>query len=161
MLIFFKLISFIFIIANVSASQKHPIPRFVSLRSSSVNLHVGPGGQYPVEWRYIRAHLPLEIIAEFDTWRLVRDITGTEGWIHQSLLTGRRFVIIANTTQNLRSSSDSRSSVIARLEPGVIAKVVECDTKWCRIDVRSNVGNYRGWLERSAIWGVYPNETKF
>ena len=50
-----------------------PLPRFVSLRSAEVNMRAGPSVRYPVEWVYRRAGLPVEVIAEFDTWRKVRD----------------------------------------------------------------------------------------
>ena len=78
-----------------------PLPRYVSLRSNSVNLHVGPGKNYPVEWRYVLQNLPVEIIAEFDTWRQIRDWQGTQGWVHKSLLSGRRTVWVLHKQRPL------------------------------------------------------------
>jgi SH3-like domain-containing protein len=37
----------------------------------------------------------MEIIQEFDNWRRVRDSDGSEGWINQSLLSGKRTAIAA------------------------------------------------------------------
>src|SRR3990167_9515481 len=67
-----------------------PLPRFVSLRAEEVNMRAGPGVRYPVDWVYKRKNMPVEVIAEFGTWRKVRDIQGTQGWIHQSMLSSNR-----------------------------------------------------------------------
>jgi len=157
---------FLFLIFDFSgfvhAEQALPVPRFVSVRSNAANFHVGPGSQYPVEWRYIRTHLPLEVIAEFDTWRQVRDFQGTQGWVHKSLLNGKRYVIIVNKSRCLRESPNQNGSPVAYVEPGVVARAIECQGDWCKIEVRDpNDKTHKGWVKRRAIWGVYPNEVKF
>jgi SH3-like domain-containing protein len=133
------------------------VPRFASLRAKEVNVHVGPGTQYPIEWKLVKTSLPVEIIAEFDTWRKIRDWQGTEGWVHKSLLSGRRTVIVIGEIRNLYKKATTAAPIVARLQPGVVAKVLECDNTWCRIDAN----RYRGWIERKMIWGVYPQESKF
>lgn len=138
-----------------------PIPRFVSLRSDEVNVRTGPGRQYPIEWVYVRAGLPVEIIAEFDTWRRIRDREGSQGWVHQSLLSGRRSAIItaAETVTVLRRPTVVDQPV-ARLEPGVQVRLDECpgeaaeNNGWCRIEI----GGHNGWLPREQLWGLYPDE---
>ena len=72
-----------------------PLPRFVSLKAQRVNMRVGPGRDYKVEWMYTKAGLPLEILQEYDNWRKVRDPEGNEGWILHSLLSGERTAIVA------------------------------------------------------------------
>ena len=67
-----------------------PVPRFVSLKADKVNMHIGPAKTYETKWLYQRAGLPVEIVAEFENWRRMRDADGTEGWMNQSLLSGRR-----------------------------------------------------------------------
>ena len=101
--------------------------------------------------------MPVEVIAEFGTWRKIRDIQGTQGWIHQSLLSNSRFVTITGQTRTLRRRADSQAPAVARLEPGVGAQILECpaDNGWCRI----SVGGYDGWMRRVEFWGVYPTET--
>lgn len=139
-----------------------PLPRYVSLRSNAVNLHVGPGNNYPTEWKYVRQGLPVEIIAEFDTWRRIRDWQGTQGWVHKSLLSGRRTVWILHKIRPLRNSPDENSKVIAQLEPGIIGKALRCQGNWCKIEIKSShYGTYSGWVKRRCLWGIYPNETKF
>ena len=141
--------------APALAADDLPIPRFVSLSSGEVNLRTGPGTRYPIDWVYTKKNLPVEIINEFDTWRKVKDIQGSEGWVHKSMISGYRYGIIKDDEHIVRSSPKHESIVIARLEPGVIVKVDTCEKLWCDISVN---GNYRGWVEKEALWGVYPQE---
>jgi SH3-like domain-containing protein len=141
-----------------AAEKAEIIPRFVSLRADVVNLRIGPGDRYPVEWVYHRRGLPVEIIAQLDQWRRVRDSQGTEGWVHQRLVTGTRNVIVKDAQRVLYADADSTSPPVAKLDPGVIAHLLECRKEWCRIEAQSTTEALRGWLTRDEIWGVYPNE---
>ena len=139
-----------------------PLPRFVSLKSQRINMRVGPGKDYKVNWLYLKKGLPMEIIQEFDHWRKVRDPEGQEGWIYHSLLSGKRTAIVSpwnreNRSQvvDLRESPSESSAMVAKLEPGVIAKISYCEFKWCAIEV----DRFEGFVEQSALWGVYPDET--
>ena len=67
-----------------------PVPRFVSLKSDRVNVRGGPTKDHDVAWVYTRAGMPVEITAEFENWRRIRDWEGAEGWVYHSLLSGRR-----------------------------------------------------------------------
>jgi len=132
-----------------------PIPRFVSLRSNEVNLRTGPGLTYPIDWIYKRDGMPVEVIEEFDTWRKIRDWQGTEGWVHQSMLDGKRDFLITGERRTMRLAPQEDARPAARLEPGVIGQLIECDPIWCRAEVQG----YRGWLKREWFWGIYPSET--
>jgi len=133
-----------------------PIPRFVSLRSNEVNLRTGPGLTYPIEWIYKRKAMPVEVVEEFDTWRKIRDWEGSEGWVHQSMLDGKRsFLVTASEVYEMRLAPDYGAHPAARLSPGVIGDLLECGPDWCRAEVQG----YRGWVERSKIFGVLPKET--
>jgi len=140
-----------------------PLPRFVSLKSGRVNLRNGPGTDYPTTWVYRRAGLPLEVIKEFEGWRQVRDAEGTTGWVVQSFLSGRRTALVlpwevkadAPAPQVKIRNDDSESArVVAVVEAGVIANVVSCDGKWCRVSVDA----FRGYIEQNKLWGVYERE---
>jgi SH3-like domain-containing protein len=139
---------------NLGSETKLPIPRFVSLRSNEVNLRTGPGTNYPVDWVFVRHGLPVEIIAEFDVWRKIRDWQGTIGWVHQSMLDGRRTARITGEERELRSEPAESASIVARLAPGAIGRLLECEGAWCKIDAQG----YRGWLPRDEFWGTYPDE---
>ena len=92
-----------------------PLPRFVSLRAEEVNMRAGPGVRYPVDWVYKRKNMPVEVIAEFGTWRKVRDIQGTQGWIHQSMLSSNRWVTITGPARTLRRKEIGRASCRERV----------------------------------------------
>jgi SH3-like domain-containing protein len=130
------------------------LPRFASLRSDRVNLRVGPGENYPIEWVLTRKDLPVEIVKEFEHWRMIRDWQGTQGWVHERMLAGKRQVIVKGAIRALHRRPDAASPVTARAEPGVIARLMECQGPWCRIET-PDAG---GWVQRSEIWGVYPDE---
>ena len=130
------------------------LPRFAVLHADKVNLRAGPGDRYPIQWVYLRKDWPVEIIAQFDHWRRVRDWEGTEGWVHEKMVTNRREVIVTGGIRALRQAPDHNGGLIARAEPGVMAKLLECRAEWCRIEA----GDRTGWVQRSDVWGVYPNE---
>ena len=134
-----------------------PLPRFVSLRANEVNLRTGPGVQYPIDWVFRRQNLPVEIIAEFKTWRKIRDWQGEQGWIHQSMVGGKRTVIITGNTRNLRSKANAKSPSVARVENHVIGNLLSCPGAegWCRLEV----DGFKGWLRRVEFWGVHRNES--
>ena len=133
-----------------------PLPRFASLRSDEVNVRTGPGTRYPVDWVFKRKGMPVEIVAEYENWRKIRDWQGASGWVHQSLLTGKRSFIIAAKPASLHKTPANAAEVVAKLEPEVMGEIRSCAGDWCR--VRVSGGGVSGWLERTAFWGVYKSE---
>lgn len=139
-----------------------PLPRFVSLKSKSVNLRVGPSLDYAVAWRYLKSGIPVEIIQEYDNWRRVRDADGTEGWVNQALLSGDRTAVTAPWMRgkgesifvNMRREPQSTGAIIARMEPGVVVHVGECNGDWCHAEAQGT----EGWISQGEIWGAYPGE---
>ncbi len=130
-----------------------PLPRFVSLRTAEVNLRSGPGVRYPILWVFHRKDWPVEIVDEFDNWRHIRDLRGTRGWVHRSMLQGRRFVVVQGAAaQPLQAEDSLESGVVARLEPGVIAHLDDdCAVQsWCPV----SVGSFSGWLPAAVLYGV-------
>ena len=131
-----------------------PVPRFVSLKSDVVNMRVGPGHEYPLQWVYLRKNLPLKVISEFDVWRKVVDHEGETGWIHGQLVSLKRYSIITSSNAKLRADPDRQGSVTAIAEAGVLMEIQYCEGQWCRLGTESA----KGWLERHQFWGVLPNE---
>lgn len=131
-----------------------PVPRFVTLRSGEVNVRTGPGVRYPVEWVFTRKEMPVEITAEFDTWRRIRDWEGSEGWVHQSMLSGKRGIVVLGTQRVVRREPLPESPTVARAQPGVMGWLSKCKGEWCQVDLKG----YKGWLKRAEVWGVYPDE---
>jgi len=131
-----------------------PLPRFVSLAAERVNVRFGPGKQYPVNWMFARKGLPVEIIEEFDTWRKIRDHDGEEGWIHASLLSSRRTIMVIGEVRAVRRTPSTDAREVLRAEPGVIGTLFDCEETWCRVEIEGR----RGWLQRSEFWGTRPGE---
>jgi SH3-like domain-containing protein len=142
-----------------------PIPRYVSLKTDRVNLREGPSKDNRTAWVFQRAGLPVEITAEYETWRRIRDAEGTEGWVLHSLLSGRRTAVVMPWAKGeqppipLYERADERSEVVAQLQPNVITSVKQCTGSWCRVTVAQpehrDVG---GFIRQDRLWGVYPNE---
>jgi SH3-like domain-containing protein len=141
--------------AQVGRATGLPLPRFVSLSADEVNLRFGPGEDHPIAWILTRDGLPVEIVEEFDTWRQVRLHDGETGWIHSSLLSSRRTILVTGEIRALRQSPDPEARIVLRAEPGVIGDLLDCNEGWCRIEIAGR----RGWLPRDHFWGTLPNET--
>lgn len=145
---------YLFKIANAD-SAKLSVPRFVSIKSNEVNARTGPHPQSSIEWIFVKKGEPVEITEEYEHWRLVRDINSDGGWIHASVLSAKRFVIITgNNTVSLLSASANNSKVIAKIAPGVRCQLYKATDSWCKIQC----AQYKGWVQKNLLWGVYANE---
>ena len=144
------------ITASVETGQvtNRPIPRFVSLKASEGNVRRGPSLTHRIDWVFKRRDMPLRITAEYGNWRRVEDRDGMGGWIHYSLLSGTRTVLVEKDMLTLHARPDPASLVTAALEMGVVARVSECNPEWCYL--RS--GGFKGWAPKARLWGVRPQE---
>jgi len=134
------------------------VPRFVSLKSDRVNVRSGPNKDQEVRWVYTRAGMPVEITAEFDNWRRIRDWEGAEGWVYHSLLSGKRSAMVVPSLKDelvpLYESANAESSVVARLQSGVLGQLKSCNGLWCEFAGK----NFSGWIRQERLWGAYPDE---
>ncbi len=144
---------------QVGTATKLPLPRFASLKTDRVNLREGPSKDHPTKWVYQRAGLPVEITAEFEIWRRIRDSEGVDGWVLHSLLSGRRTALVTPSKKGENSKVYARpsegSDLAATLQSGVIVNLRKCDGSWCQVDG----DGFKGYIEQYKLWGVYPNET--
>lgn len=136
-----------------------PVPRFVSLKSGRANVRRGPGTDYPIDWVYRKSGVPLEVIAESNNWRRIRDHEGDGGWIWHSMLDGERTAIIDATEEDgapvaLHVEPNVGSGVVAYAEKGLVAHVTSCNAQWCHLEAKG----YEGWVRQQLLWGVYPGE---
>jgi len=140
---------------ETSSHSNLPVPRFATIGSTRVHMRQGPGRDHRILWVFEdQRGLPVEIIAETETWRQIRDPDGDEGWVHRSLLSRSRSVIVLGSRQTLRRSADPEAPAVAYLNPRVVARVSTCDPNWCEV----TVGRYTGFLRHEGVWGVYPGE---
>jgi len=144
--------------AGGDATSSLPVPRFVSLKTDRVNVRGGPDKDHDVTFIYTRIGWPVEITAEFENWRRIRDSDGSEGWVYHSLLSGKRMAVVQlkskTDLEQLRAKPDAQSPVTARLQNGVLGAIKHCTGTWCYF---SGEG-FDGWIEQNRLWGVYPDE---
>lgn len=133
-----------------------PLPRYVSVKAAEANVRRGPSLTHRIDWVFKRRNMPVEITAEYGHWRRVRDRDGAGGWVHYSLLSGVRHVIVDHDMLALHVRPDPKTAISARVELGVIARLEKCTPDWCRL----NAGGYRGWAPKDKLWGVKPDELK-
>jgi SH3-like domain-containing protein len=135
-----------------------PVPRFVSIKADRVNVRGGPDKDHDVAFIYTRVGWPVEITAEFENWRRIRDSDGSEGWVYHSLLSGKRMAAVRLKSKTalapLHAKPDAQSPVTAQLQVGVLGAVKACTGTWCRLVGRG----FDGWIEQNSLWGVYPGE---
>jgi SH3-like domain-containing protein len=144
--------------AGDAATGGLPVPRFVSLKTDRVNVRGGPDKDHDVAWIYTRVGWPVEITAEFENWRRIRDSDGTEGWVYHSLLSGKRTAAVQLKAKTdlapLHAKPETDSAVTAQLQSGVLGTIKRCTGIWCRFTGEG----FDGWIEQNRLWGVYPNE---
>ncbi len=127
-----------------------PLPRYASLASNRIHMRTGPGKQFPIRWIYVRAGIPVKIVAESEEWRQVVDPDGEKGWIHGNLLSSRHTVLVTGKRiRMLRRSPEVEARVLLKVEPGVIGDLVRCEANWCMVEITG----VRGWMARDALWG--------
>jgi SH3-like domain-containing protein len=147
--------------AETTAAQQRgavtnlPLPRYVTLKAREGNARRGPGLTHRIDWVFTTAGMPLRITAEHDNWRRVEDVDGLGGWVHYSLLSGVRAVLVQTELADLRSRPQADAPALLRAETGVIARLLACQTDWCELAI----GSEKGWMEKSMLWGVEPDES--
>lgn len=149
--------------AAVGPETKLPLPRYVSLNASKINVRRGPGLAYRIDWVFRRDRLPVRVIDEYEGWRRIRDHEGEDGWVYHALISGRRTVLVTAPGALLRREPVGAPlgtacreapalprDAVACAEAGVIAALEACRPDWCLIETAGR----SGWVPKSAIWGV-------
>ncbi len=131
-----------------------PVPRFVSIDADAVNVRAGPGKRYPVRWKFVREGLPVMVVEEFKDWHRIRDSDGAEGWVHTSLLSGRRMALVRGTTRPLRRAPDRAAPILLLAEAGVQGRLLGCRPLWCKIEIADRIG----WMQRLHFFGALDEE---
>ena len=131
-----------------------PIPRFVSLKASKGNVRRGPSLTHRIDWILKLRNMPLQVVAEHGHWRKVVDFEGAGGWIHYSLLSGARTILVQEDSVDILNHPVPNTLINAKLERNVLAWLTACEIQWCQI----SAGGYKGWAPKTALWGVSDDE---
>jgi SH3-like domain-containing protein len=131
-----------------------PLPRYVTLKGSEGNARRGPSLTHRIDWTFTLSGMPLKITAEHENWRRVEDADGVGGWVHYALLSGTRSVLVTEDMAEFRQAPELAAPVVLQAEYGVVARLLECSAEWCRLSAEGT----RGWVRKTALWGVEPGE---
>ncbi len=127
-------------------------PRFATLKSDEVNVRVGPGEHFPIQFVFNRAHLPVQIVREFEgDWKQVKDHLGSVGWVHKRMLTGKKWVFVRKSGI-LRKDGNPKSKPLAKLETGVICPFKKCENGYCKLTLKAPA--VTGWFPQENLWGA-------
>lgn len=140
-------------VANVSLAGV--LPRFVSLKSNETNLRTGPSKNYPIKWVIKSKGEPVEVVSEFEQWREIKDKDGDSGWVHETMLSGNRYVVVTGDSSQFLYRNDDGEKKIAKIDPGVRARLLKCNENRCYV----SIDKHKGWVVRETLWGIYKTET--
>jgi SH3-like domain-containing protein len=141
--------------ATPAAAQEKQPPYWASIASGQAMTHTGPGRNYPNVWLYQRRDLPVRVVKKYDNWRLIQDPDGAQGWMLVTMLSDRRTAIVKpGQPRPVRVGAYDGAKAEYMAEPGVVGRISRCSDGWCRIEI----GNRKGYIRTSEIWGVGETE---
>lgn len=148
------LFTFLFSISSVAAmAQDREVPYWATIRASAteLNMRVGPSSDYPIVWIYKRPGLPMKVVRTYESWRLVRDLEGAEGWVASRLLSPERgAIVVGKFPAEMRDERSDMSKLRWRAAPGVVGRLGNCEEGWCEFAV----GKRKGWVRQNHLWGA-------
>ncbi|MBX7540576.1 SH3 domain-containing protein [Qipengyuania sphaerica] len=138
-------------LAVPAGAQDREVPYWATLRSSEINMRVGPSADYKIDWVYRRPGLPIKVVRVLEGWRLIEDPDGTRGWVASRLLSpDHGAIVIGSEPAAMREDPDGSSPIKWRLEPGVIGVLGDCGRGWCEL----RVANRSGYVRQEQLWGA-------
>ena len=141
--------------AGPVSAQERPVPYWASIAAGQAMMRAGPDRTYPATWLYTRRDLPVRVLQVHGAWRRVQERDGTQGWMLAILLAARRTAIVAGDGYApIRDAPSESGRLLWQAQAGVIGRVGKCDGQWCRIEI----GERRGYVAESALWGVDRSE---
>ena len=137
-----------------AALAQKKTPYWASISAGKARMRTGPGRQFPANWLYQRAGLPVKVIETYPNWRKIEDPDGTKGWVQGNLLSEDRTAMVVGGVREMHASADANAPVVWRAEPGVVGRISQCARGWCLLDVKGRAG----YVQTAHIWGTAPDE---
>jgi len=160
------LLSAIAVVSLAFAAAANPPPPvvktsdFASLRTAEANGRRGPHPDQPVVWRYQQRGLPVKVLGKSGEFRWIEDPLGDKVWMHASQISDRRTVFVLGQGQeggdpaSLLAKPRAERKVVARLQRGVIARLLQCESGWRKIELIGAKGKGKqGWIKADLVWG--------
>lgn len=140
---------------NAAAGATLPArSRFVALSTNQVPMRRGPGVSYEIAWNYVRLGMPMQVVGEVGDWLEVKDWRDSQGWVLRTHVSNERRVIVTGPAAEerlLRERPSEKSEVKARVQVGVIGRLIGCEGTWCEL---AFPGSHQGWMQKDRLWGV-------
>jgi SH3-like domain-containing protein len=154
------LVGLLGVAGSVSAADKdrptpsgYPVPRYLSIKVDPANARSGPSEDHRLLWIYHAKGLPVQVVAENETWRRICDPEGGLAWVHMRVTDGRRTVMQTQPQPvPLRAAPKPSAPIRAYMASRSIGQLDRCKDGWCRI----KVGKAEGWAPEGALWGADP-----
>jgi len=121
----------------------------MTTKYNEVNVRNGPGLNHLVIYKILKKGYPLIIISNFENWSKVSDINGAMGWISNSQLTEKKYVIITSSYEYLYKFPNERSKKIAKVMKNFVLENEKCNVEWCFVKEKE----IEGWVRKKGIWG--------
>jgi SH3-like domain-containing protein len=138
-------------VADTQHTESRALPRFVSIRTKEINIRTGPGERYPIDWVMKAAKgWPLQVVAEYENWRKIKDWEGNIGWVHRAMLNNDHSGVVQVEMTMLRNAPSDTAPPLAHVKMGVRAEIKKCENSWCEVKFEAG----EGWLPAKTLWGA-------
>ena len=121
----------------------------MTTKYNEVNVRNGPGLNHLVIYKILKKGYPLIIISNFENWSKVSDVDGIIGWVSNSQLTDKRYVIITSNSEYIYKFPNVRSKKIAKVMKNFVLENEKCSEEWCFVKEKE----IEGWVRKKGIWG--------
>ena len=121
----------------------------MTTKYNEVNVRNGPGLNHLVIYKILIKGYPLKIISNFENWSKISDVNGIMGWISNSQLTTKKYIIITSNNEFLYKFPDIKSKKIAKVMKNLVLENKKCNASWCFVKEKQ----IEGWVRKKGIWG--------
>ncbi|NTV14712.1 MAG: SH3 domain-containing protein [Desulfobulbaceae bacterium] len=143
-------LSFLLLFASAALAKN----AYVSVIKDGTNIRTSPSSKGEVHGE-VFAGFPLQILQSKGEWAKVVDFEGDEGWVHNTMISPRKSVIVKAKKASLReaptSNEDNQVVVVARY--GVIFTPIESRGEWLKVRYEDGT---EGWVSNEQIWPAMP-----
>ncbi len=120
----------------------------MATKFNEVNVRNGPGLNHLKIYKILKKGYPLVVIEVFENWKRVVDINGINGWVANSQLSEKPYVIVEVIEDYLYKFPLEKSKKMALVKKNFIFEKERCNQKWCLV----KKDNVKGWIKKRSLW---------